>query len=55
MANDYKHRAINKAIVEMYCSEPKNERYKSKYKDLIERSQPINKDWLELRDHHNQK
>ena len=50
MVQDYKRTAINKALIEMYCTGTENEKYSKKYKDLIERSQEKNREWIELRD-----
>ena len=49
MAEDYKREAVNSAMIEMYCSDDK---YRTKNKQLIEKSKTKNKDWILLRDEH---
>ncbi len=39
LSEDYKRRAVDQAIVELYCNDGK---YRTKYKELIEKSEPAN-------------
>ena len=49
LSGDYKRNAINKALVEMYCS---GDKYPNKNKALKEKSRPGNAEWVQLRDKH---
>ena len=51
MAKDYKRTAICNALIEMYCSSNK---YRVKNTELLEKSQPKNKEWINLRERYKQ-
>ena len=49
MTEDYKKNAINKALVEMYCS---GEKYRNKNRELKERSKTQEVEWIKLKSEH---
>ena len=49
MTEDYKRNAINKALVEMYCS---GEKYRNKNRELKERSKTQEVEWIKLKSEH---
>ena len=44
--------AINKSLIEMYCSGEGNRKYGNKYKEIKEKANPDNHEWMRLRDKH---
>ena len=52
MSEEYKKNVVDKAMVEIFCSE---DRYRSKNKKLIERSKAQDNDWIQLKDMYQKK
>ena len=52
ISEQYKKNVVDKAIVEIFCSE---ERYRTKNKKLIERSKAKDGDWIQLKDMYQKK